>query len=187
MSSLDTNHIDTNNKENQMVFPLPIINQQAELNTNRKSLTNNDDEMQRIVAYMNQFEKENISNAIVNSPEQLQPVLDPSLDEPSKLRLSSSSLSSCGAESLTNNEIPHSAQANSEEYEDIGVNKFYESTATIKINSNELDTMVVTTQNLNSILSPTSQIDRRTYIINKIYDNLEDEGAGQEDSDDRLG
>ena len=181
MSSLDANHIDTNNKENQMVFPLPIIN-------NHQTEANNDDEMQRIVAYMNQFEKENISNAIVNSPEQLQPVLDPSIDEPSKLRLSSSSLSSCGAESLTNNETPHSAQANPEEYEDMGVSKFYESTATIKINSNELDTMVVTTQNLNSILSPTSHIDRRTYIINKIYDNLEDDaGAGQEDSDDRLG
>ena len=87
--------------------------------------------MQRLVAYMNQFEKENISNAAVTNQHhsslmsinqshqqvtstQQQPnqntddksmgnsVVDlPSIEEPSKLRLSSSSLSSYG-DSLSN-------------------------------------------------------------------------------------
>ena len=156
--------------------------------------------MQRLVAYMNQFEKENISNAAVTSQHhsslmsinqshqqvtstQQQPnqntddksmgnsVVDlPSIEEPSKLRLSSSSLSSYG-DSLSNDN-------NFEDNANQAESKTFESTGTIQISSNESNPMIVTTQNLNSLFANTNsrphEIDRRTYIVNKIYDNLDE-------------
>ena len=193
---------DKQNKENE-IAPIIITH---EKNDSRKSIANNEDEMQRLVAYMNQFEKENISNAVVNNQhaslmlknshhQQQQQQLQhssaqdkesignsigdlPSIEEPSKLRLSSSSLSSYG-DSLSNenNFEEASTTGNSLEVTD-KTNKNSESTATIKISPNELNPMIVTTQNLNSLLSCSStskshEIDRRTYIVNKMYDNLD--------------
>jgi hypothetical protein len=56
--------------------------------------------------------------------------------------------------------------------------KTFESTGTIQISSNESNPMIVTTQNLNGLFANTNsrphEIDRRTYIVNKIYDNLDE-------------
>ena len=156
--------------------------------------------MQRLVAYMNQFEKENISNAVVTNPhhsslmsihqshQQLasaqnrsnqnsdeksigNSVVDlPSIEEPSKLRLSSSSLSSYG-DSLSNDN-------NFEENVNQPDSKTFESTGSIKISPNESDPMIVTTQNLNNLFTNTNarthEIDRRTYIVNKVYDSIDE-------------
>jgi hypothetical protein len=185
--------IQIDNKENHII---PVICQEK---TNlRKSIGNNEDDMQRLVAYMNQFEKENISNAVVanqhhsslmsiNQQNQLTSVQPnqqsdeksignsavdlPSIEEPSKLRLSSSSLSSYG-DSLSNENNFEEQHVNQPE------SKTFESTGTIQISPNELNPMIVTTQNLNNLLKNSNcgprEIDRRTYIVNKIYGNLDE-------------
>jgi len=187
--------IQIDNKENHII---PVICQ--EKSNLRKSIGNNEDDMQRLVAYMNQFEKENISNAVVtnqhhsslmsiNQQTQLTSVQHqsnqqpdeksignsavdlPSIEEPSKLRLSSSSLSSYG-DSLSNENNFEEQHVNQPE------SKTFESTGTIQISPNELNPMIVTTQNLNNLLKNSTcrphEIDRRTYIVNKIYDNLDE-------------
>lgn len=182
---------------------------------------NNPDEMEQIVAYINNFEKENISNAVnvskIESPSvtiqndilPIEPVSIPNdidyktsildtedqkiptqistsiisasdlevvIDEPSKLRLSSSSLSSSGDSYLNDNEI--------NKLGDIDDNDD-NLTTTLKIHTTEEDPMIVTTRNLNSLLKSNqapNNINRCTYIVNKIYDNFELESDSKFDT-----
>ena len=193
-----------NDKEN-------VLLQQATRKSINVNLNNNEDEMQKIVAYMNKFEKESIKTVdptstleaveidplsqdnLIPSATTQQELINsfndiPSIEEPSKLRLSSSSLSS-SEESLNENNNSSNTNNNivQNDYDDISNTPI--TTTTFKIASNESETMVVTTQNLNSILSPSnklpeSQIDRRTYIVNKIYDNFSDETQKKFNKDD---
>ena len=170
--------------------------------------------MQQLVEYINQFEKENITTAaenVNNSFIEMTPIIQQqtrsgpaqqsatsiididAIETSSKLRLSASSLSS--SESSSND-------ANND-YDDIFANHDdldpKTEISTIKITSNETNPMIVSTSNLNSILTSSNNtdkirsnyissqfIDRRTYIINKVYDNLENNAPKDELSDEEL-
>ena len=170
--------------------------------------------MQQLVEYINQFEKENITTAAENANNSfigMTPIIQQqttsgpaqqsatsiididAIETSSKLRLSASSLSS--SESSSND-------ANND-YDDIFANHDdldpKTEISTIKITSNETNPMIVSTSNLNSILTSSNNtdkirsnyissqfIDRRTYIINKVYDNLENNAPKDELSDEEV-
>jgi hypothetical protein len=171
--------------------------------------------MQQLVEYINQFEKENITTAVENvanssyieiapiiqSKTQMQTTPDSNkesrshvdidaIENSSKLRLSSSSLSSSAESSSNdiNNDYEDIFAVNNDLDSDTKNNTQHETMATIKITPNETNPMIVSTNNLNSILTSSENIDknsvrnnqissqfidRRTYIINKVYDTLE--------------
>jgi len=179
--------------------------------------------MQQLVEYINQFEKENISTAAENvgnnSYIEIAPIIQPAqqniqtigpsqqsvssmtdidaIENSTKLRLSASSLSS-SADSSSNditNDYDDIFANNIELFDTNEKNKNETTTTTFKITPNETDPMIVSTTNLNSILSSSSNpgknsnnqissqfIDRRTYIINKVYDICENK-ASKEDNE----
>lgn len=182
-----------------------------------------EDDMQQLVEYINQFEKENISTAVENVANNnsyieitsIIPVQTPqigsnqqaassmididAIETSSKLRLSASSLSS-SAESSSNDanneydDIFGSSANNNNNNDELNNERNKPETliSTFKITPNETNPMIVSTNNLNSILTMSENInnsdshaftktnyissqfiDRRTYIINKVYDSLD--------------
>ncbi len=130
------------------------------------------DEMQQIVEYMKKFEKENNPNKNNNNDENDSSRRSPIVIEnnednddvrPKQLRLSSSSLSS-SVHSLSNDKKV-------EEVEEV----LYEEILESNLNKNALNDEEVT-------LESKVSIDRRnTYVINKIYDNLNDQDYFNDD------
>ncbi len=152
--------------------PPPIPS--AVLESDKENQQETNDEMQELVAYINKFEKENISNAVNvaqnnayidltseqieklsrNMEQETEPkTLVPDIDEneplASKLRLSSSSLSS-----------------SDESSGDVNAKK-----APSDIQNNVMRQRTSSEDQVSAVISP----DRRTYVINKIYDNIKNE------------
>jgi hypothetical protein len=159
----------------------------------------NEDDMQRLVAYINQFEQDSNSNiqattiaaephlitlpgdkapAVVtstsSSPQAAPPIQDAAATvatPSSKLRLSSSSLSS----SASDDDMGEDEDG---EWLGEGENEPKEATEPIKKVDNEYEELEIdhgSKKRRDDHLIKRDHVDRRTYIVNKLYDNLGDE------------
>lgn len=159
----------------------------------------NEDDMQRLVAYINQFEQDSNSNiqattiaaephlitlpgdkapvvvtSTSSSPQAPPPIQDAAATvatPSSKLRLSSSSLSS----SASDDDMGEDEDG---EWLGEGENEPKETTEPIKKVDNEYEELEIdhgSKKRRDDHLIKRDHVDRRTYIVNKLYDNLGDE------------